>query len=208
MAALLSSRHGLGAGGLELLFQDDRQLGVHLERFLNEHHIPHTPTLFDEKGRYLFASPGKVEVLARALTRAVGKGHDNELFVLFIDLVELGAEMGPLLKAVKVALARHHQVMVVIPWPADLEPPAREEGQGKKKRSRRRRSGTGSVRLREELVREELKQLLQRRYLKAFHTARRQFARLQVPVVCAAEEEPIALILDRIDRLRGLRRRR
>src|SRR5205823_7185805 len=127
MAALLSSRYGLGGGGLELLMQDDRRLGGYLERFLNEHFIPHTPQLFDRKGNYLFASAAKIDVLSAALLRAVGKGHDNELFVLFVDLVELMPQIDPLLKAVKVALARHHQVMVVIPWPPDLDPPGREE---------------------------------------------------------------------------------
>ena len=34
------------------------------------------------------------------------------------------------------------------------------------------------------------------------------FARVQVPVVCAAEGDPVPLILDRLDRLRGQRRRR
>src|SRR5262249_17075417 len=62
--------------------------------------------------------------------RAIGKGHDNEMFVLFVDLVELGPNLEPLMRSVKVALARHHQVMVIIPWPPGLELPNREDPEG------------------------------------------------------------------------------
>ncbi|MFX9065594.1 hypothetical protein ABTN38_19505, partial [Acinetobacter baumannii] len=65
----------------------------------------------------------KIEVLSGALLRAVSQGRDNELFVLLADLLELTEHLGPLLRAVKVALARHHQVMVVCPWPVDVPAP-------------------------------------------------------------------------------------
>jgi hypothetical protein len=57
-------------------------------------------------------------------------------------------------------------------------------------------------------LRERMKRLMARRYHRGFHRVRKQFARLQVPVVCAAEELPIPLILEQLDRLRGQRRRR
>src|SRR5439155_358262 len=81
--------------------------------------------LYDARGRYLFAAPRKVEVLAGALLRAVGKGRDNELFVLLADLLELDDHLAPLLAAVKVAVARHHQIMVVCPWPPGIPLPRR-----------------------------------------------------------------------------------
>ena len=59
-------------------------------------------------------------MLAATLLRSVGKGHDNELFVLLVDLIELSDRLEPLLRAVRVALARHHQVIVVCPWPLAL----------------------------------------------------------------------------------------
>jgi uncharacterized protein (DUF58 family) len=204
MAALLAERYALGGGGLELLLEDDRQLGSYLERFLNEHHVPHTPQLFGRGGEYLFRSTEKLERLTAALMRSVGKGHDNELFVLFVDLVELEKDIDPLLRAVKVALSRHHQVFVVLPWPPGLPLPKRESaeeaGAAKRKKLRVPRSERGI----EKIVNE----LMARRYHQAFHRIRKTFARLQVPVVCAAESDPIQLILDRLDRLRGLRRRR
>src|SRR5262249_37009082 len=82
LAALLSVRYGLAPGGLEAMLEDDDQLSLLLQRFLTEHRVPFSLPLYDRKGRYLFAAPEKVGVLAGALVRAVGKGHDNELFVL------------------------------------------------------------------------------------------------------------------------------
>ena len=62
---------------------------LHLQRFLAEHQVPYSLPLYDPAGRYLFAAPEKVDVLAAALLRAVASGHDNELFVLLADLLEL-----------------------------------------------------------------------------------------------------------------------
>ena len=202
MAALLASRYDLGAGGLELLLEDDSQLGVHLERFLNEHYIPHVPQLYDRAGRYQFAAKEKIGRLTSALLRAVGKGHDNELFVLLVDLVELEDELEPLVRAVKVALARHHQVMLIIPWPPDLELPRRDEEHW----TRRKRPRYGQMS--STYLKEHLRILTTRHYHKSFHRARRTFARLQVPVLCAADADPIPLILERVDRLRLVHRRK
>jgi uncharacterized protein (DUF58 family) len=217
LSALFARRYDLGPGGVELLMQDDGQLGDYLERFLNDHHIPHTPALFDQRGRFLYASPEKVDVLASALLRAIGKGHDNELFVLLVDLVELEGRLGPLLRAVKVALARHHQVVVVCPWPPDLAPPGEallpdEPLPGLRPPGRKRKGVRVHAVARPVLSAADLRNLMSRltarRYNRSFHRLRKVFARLQVPVVCAAAEEPVRLILERLDRLRGLRRRR
>src|SRR5207244_483877 len=116
-------REGLAPGGLALLLEDDEACSLALQRFLAEHHVPYPLPLYGPDGRYLFASPAKVEVLARALLRAVGRGRDNELFVLLADLLELTEQLGPLLRAVKVALARHHLVIVICPWPPGIPVP-------------------------------------------------------------------------------------
>ena len=83
--------------------EDDDRFSNCLQRFLAEHHVPYPLPLYDHRGRYLFASPTKVKVLADALVRAVGKGHDNELYVLLADLLELTEDLAPFLRAVKVA---------------------------------------------------------------------------------------------------------
>jgi uncharacterized protein (DUF58 family) len=200
MAALLSVRHGLAPGGLAALTEDDGLLAEHLQRFLAEHHVPFALPLYDRRGRYLFASPEKIDVLARALLQAVGKGHDNELFVLLADLVELSDRLDPLLRAVSVALARHHQVMLVCPWPPGLpvptadSPPPSPDVPGPPGRPA--------------WLKKALSRATAARFHRAFQEVRQTFARLGVPVICAASDESVPLILDRLERLRLLGRRR
>ncbi len=195
MAALLSVRHGLAPGGLEALLQDDELMALHLQRFLAEHQVPYRLPLYDPRGRYLFAAPEKVDVLARALLQAVGKGHDNELFVLLADLIELSDRLGPLLRAVRVALARHHQVMIVCPWPPGLPPPGAVE------------ELPAGLPPAEAGLRPLLRRTTAERFHRAFAELRQTFARLGVPVICASDEESVRLVLDRMDRLRLIGRR-
>ena len=204
LAALLSARYGLVPAGLARYLEDDREFALALQRFLAEHQVPYTPPLYSGDGRYLFASPGKVGVLARALLHAVGRGRDNELFVLMADLLELDGQLGPLLRAVKVALARHHQVVVICPWPPGVPPPPAE---------RRRPAGAPQEVLFENEPRGRgFRQMLRRsatdRLHRAFRRARQAFARMGVPLVNAQSDEPVALVLERMERLRGPRRKR
>ncbi|HVS37061.1 MAG TPA: DUF58 domain-containing protein [Gemmataceae bacterium] len=193
LAALFSMHYGLGPGGLSALLEDDDAFALLAQRFLGEHHVPYTLPLYDRDGRYLFASPGKVGVLAAALLRAVGRGRDNELFVLLADLLELDDALDPLLRAVRVAVGRHHQVVLVVPWPSGMRLPEDEPSDA-------------------EAMSEKLPVILGRATTRRFHCAyrrlRQSFARLGVPVVCAASDEPVPLILQRINRLRNVGRRR
>jgi uncharacterized protein (DUF58 family) len=194
LAALLSVQHGLAPGGLEALLADDEQMAVHLQRFLALHHVPFRLPFYDGNGRYLFAAPQKVDVLARALTRAVGKGHDNELFVLLADLIELTDRLDPLLPAVRVALARHHQMVLVCPWPPGLPPPG--TGDLSEEPTSAAEGGVETV----------LRHATVARFHRSFAELRRTFGRLGVPVICGADDESVRLILDRMDRLRLVRR--
>jgi uncharacterized protein (DUF58 family) len=192
LAAILSVRYGLAPGGLEALLEDDDAFSLLLQRFLADHQVPYTLPLYDDAGRYQFAAPDKVPVLAAALLRAIGKGRDNELFVLLADLLELDDRLDPLLRAVRVALSRHHQVLLVCPWPPGVPLPGAEE--------RRRPRPLG--------LRTLVQQATATRFHQAYHRVRQTFARLRVPVVCAADDEPVPLILDRLDQLRLARRKR
>jgi uncharacterized protein (DUF58 family) len=196
LAALLAVRQRLGPGALPALLEDDDAFALQLQQFLAEHQVPYAVPLYDEAGRYLPAAPGKVDVLARALLQAVGRGRDNELFVLLADLLELDDHLGPLLHAVRVALARHHQVVLICPWPPGL-PLSGEEG------AERPAQGPEDAVLRDLLAR-----VTAARFHAAYARVRRTFARLGVAVVCAASEEPVPLILDRMDRLRCVGGRR
>jgi hypothetical protein len=190
LAAILAERYSLGPGGLGILLEDDEQFSLCMQRFLAEHQVPYPLPLYDRRGRYLFASPGKIGVLAGALVRAVGKGHDNELFVLLVDLLELVDQLEPLLCAVKTALARHHKVLVICPWPPGIPPPPARE-----KLDRSPPSVTNSQGLR--TTDYGLRTTTTQRLHWAFGRLRRAFIRLGVPVICADSGDPVRLILKR-----------
>jgi uncharacterized protein (DUF58 family) len=203
LAALLSVRYGLAPSGLEAMLEDDDLFALHLQMFLADHQVPYNLPLYDAQGRYLFAAPEKVPVLGKALLQAVGRGRDNELFVLLADLLELDEHLEPLLQAVRVTRGRHHQVILVCPWPGNLERPGTEMAEEMQSGPRTQRSGVSRPRS----TRRLLSQLSQRSYQAAYHRVQRRFAALGVPVVCAADEAGVPLILQQIDRLRGVRGR-
>jgi uncharacterized protein (DUF58 family) len=201
MAAVLSTLYGPVPGGLAALLEDEPQFARALQRFLADHQVPFSPPLYDERGRYLFAAPAKVEVLTRSLLRAVKGGHDNELFVILADLLELGDRLEPLLDAVKVAMARHHRVIVVCPWPAGVAPPADNDG-----------ATTPAAQTHRSTSRQALRASLQeadtQRLHREFFQLRRRFGRLGVPLISARSSEPARLILERLERLRAVGRYR
>jgi uncharacterized protein (DUF58 family) len=190
LAAVLAVLHRLPPGGLAYLLEDDAAFAEHAQRFLAEHRVPYDVPLYDDRGRYLFARPAKVGVLAKALTRAVGRGRDNELFVLLTDLLELDGHLTPLLKAVRVARARHHQVLIVCPWPAGLAAP-----DGPPPPALPPASATAA-----ELVRLATHQ----RMVRAWRSARRAFGRMGAPVLSAASGDPARLILHRLEQMRSI----
>jgi uncharacterized protein (DUF58 family) len=196
LAALLAARHALGPGGLAALLEDDDLFSLHVQKFLADHHIPFALPMYDPEGRYLFAAPEKVPVLAKALTAATSRGQDNELFVLLADLLELDDHLGPLVQAVRVARGRHHQVILVCPWPAGVPlPQDQPEGEDRILATPARP------------LRDLLEEATRMRFHSAYHRLRKRFLRLGVPVVCAASDEPLPLILERIERLRVAGRR-
>jgi hypothetical protein len=127
--------------------------------------------------------------MGRALTRSIARGHDNELLVLLVDLIELETHLTPLLKAVRVARARHHHVMVVCPWPTGAA---------------RSRQSIPSAPSADAAVDELVRYAAELRSERAWHTIRRAFARLGVPVLRAAKGETARLILHRLDQLRAM----
>jgi uncharacterized protein (DUF58 family) len=186
LAAIFSVRYGPGPGAMQLIMEDDDLYSLYLQRFLAEHQVPYAPPLYDERGNYLFASAQKVRVLAAALVEATARGRDNELFVLLADFLELDeAQLEPLLQAVRVALSRHHQVVVVCAWPRGV--PAPRSGE-----SPRPPQAVGGL----------IARLATDRVQVGFARLRRAFARLGVQVTSAGSDESVPLILDRMQRLR------
>lgn len=189
LAAILAARDGTSAGGLAHLLEDDRAMQARLQGFLAEHQVPYPLPLYDSGGGYAFASPGKVQAIADALLRTVARGRDNELYVLLVDLVELDGWLDPLLRAVKVARARHHQVMLVCPWPPGALSPSKIDD---------------TLIVSPNSPDDALEALTHRRWLRGYQRVRRTFTRLGVPVLTAADSDVPRLILERLDRLRSM----
>lgn len=193
LAAVVAAWQGTAPGGLAVLTEDDDFFGKALQQFLDEHMVPHPVPLYDWRGKYLFSGAEKISVLEAVLLRAVRHAHDDELFILLADLFELGDELEPLRRAVRVALSRHHQVMLICPWLPDVPPP------GENPPAPLHAGDTTAI----------MRRALVRRYHRAFETVRHDFGRLGVTVVTALQKDSIQLILDRMDQLRvgGIRRR-
>lgn len=195
LAAVVTSYFGLGSGMLAELIQNDQSLSFHLQRFLAEHQVPYPGPLYDRQGHDPFSDAEKIQSLTKLLTRAVSRGHDNELFVLMADLLELDDRLSPLLKAVKVATARHHRVVVVCAWPPGMRPPSERSPDVPNRMSGMARSAIVETADRQART-------------TAYRALRRQMAKLRVPVVCAADSVAIRLLLTEIELLRTGRMRK
>ena len=207
LAAVLAARYGLAPGGLGVLLEDDDAFARLLQRFLSEHQVPYRLPLYDPHGRYLFAAPEKIPVLADALVRAVARGRDNELFVLLADLLELDDGLEPLLRAIRVARGRHHQIILICPWPPGLPRP--RDNPSMQAAASLALHGRPPGRRPGESISPHTAlwdQVTTRRFHVAYQRLRRTFTRLGVAVLCAAGDEPIPLILSRLERLRTLGR--
>ncbi len=192
LSAVMAVRYGLGPGGVGLLLEDDTQCRRYAQRFLIEHQVPFPMPFYDAQARYLFGAPGKLEVLARALMRSVLHGRDNELFVLLVDFLETGPRLEKVLRAARVAISRHHKVIVICPWPPSVDLP-----------TRRPRT---PVRTEPLALQDLLGQAAGLRLKQAFVHVRQAFARLGIPVLAAPQDEAIGLVLQRMQELRSLER--
>ena len=191
LAAILAHVGNLGPGGIMLLYRDNALFREHLDRWLAEHRVAVPTILYDGSGRYRFRSTRKPAWFAEALLSGIARGRDNELFVLLADLLDLDADLDPLIRAAKVALARHHQVQIVCPWPPGVPLPGET-----------RKAPAAPPKLQE---------LLHRAFADRLHAdfgdLKRKFAGLGVTVLAAPSDKTVAAILERLQRLRaGVRR--
>jgi uncharacterized protein (DUF58 family) len=195
LSAVMAQIDGSGPDAVERLIHDDAAYAVRVGSFLAERQVRVPVPLYDDLGRYRFRSPGKVPVLAREMVKAVSRARDNELYVILADLAELGPDLGPLEKAVRVARARKHHVMVILPWPADLPGPDEKPAPPTRDRDVTRKAAT-------------VREAIAKHYHEQFRRVRRTLGRSGATVLRINETDPIQVVLDRLDRLRGLRTRR
>lgn len=206
LGLVFATLDGDAPGAESHYLHDDQAFARRAQRFLAEHHARYPVRLYDARGRYLFHSRAKLDVLVKAINYGVARGHDNELFVLLVDLVELADDLDVLIRAVRVAVARHHQVMIILPWPEDV-PDVPKEAPGEDDRiplEKAERFSRGGYRA----IADEVANDYISGYHKAYFKIRRAFGRLGVLVTRADADEPVQMVLDRLDRLRGVGRRR
>ena len=204
LGLLFATLDGDEAGAEVHYLHDDQIFSRRAMRFLADHQARYPIRLHDTRGRYLFHSRPKLTTLAGALNYGVSRGRDNELFVLLADLIDLAEELDPVLQAVRVAVGRHHQVMIIIPWQEDMPPPAGTDADDSLRIPKAELiADRGLQALDRELERDQVE-----RYHKNFARVRREFGRLGVTVVRAGHEETVQLVLDRMNRLRGMAVRR
>lgn len=128
VSSVVAAVRRLGADGLAMMIHHDETFSRETQSFLVEHRVPYRRPLYDDRGRYIFANEAKIAEAARSLLRATAHAHDNEMFIFLIDLFDHEASWGPLIEAMKLARAKHHEVLVVAPWPAELAVPSHRSG--------------------------------------------------------------------------------
>ncbi|QDU59833.1 hypothetical protein Pan216_06660 [Planctomycetes bacterium Pan216] len=196
LASLFAVREGLGPGGIPLLEEDNDAFSAAAQRFLNEHRVPYRRPYYGTHGKYLFSSPSKLEWLRKYLLRAVAMAHDNELFVIVVDLLELPADWKPVIQAIKVALSRHHQVILICPWPVGLPAPDEDE------EIMPAHAARTADRYAQDPVR-AIRRLDMVRYRRAHAELRELLSPLGVPLVLGSGSQAVGAVLARIERLRS-----
>lgn len=227
LSALFSLQDGAGPDAVERYLHDDRVYANRVAVFL-QHHLLRCPVpLYDDQGRFRFRCADKAPVLAQAMVRAVSRARDNELFVVMADLAELGKDLSPVVKACRVARSRHHHVLVIVPWPADVpspddpadgepviavedEPPVQNAWDlpmRKARTSKEKKAALNAKNRQNRLVR-SVRISLTKQYHESFRLLRRQLGKVGATVMRFNDGDPVRLVLDRLDRLRGMRSRR
>jgi uncharacterized protein (DUF58 family) len=191
LAALFASLDGDTPAAIERYISDDEFFAARADRFLIAHRVQPTPQMYDAQGNYRFLGKEKVDVLANTIVRSVGTARDNELYVVLADLVELNGHLDRLLAAVRAARARHHQVLVLLPWPSDV--PSPHDPRKKPDRSKRL------------TVTKLVEDALIDGYLGRFDAVRSALVKAGANVFRFDEDDPVQLILQRLEQIRGAR---
>ena len=179
LAAVYALLDAGGPGDLEHHLNDDMAFADRSRRFLADHRVRPVAPVGGESGN----SADKIAIVARALQAVVGRARDNELYVMFLDLLSAEHSLAPLLAAARMARARHHQVLVVVPWPAFPTPIW-----GAKARYADVAAAAAEQRCR-----------------RRFDHVRRELGSAGVPVTRADAGGTVRTVLEQMDRIRGVR---
>jgi hypothetical protein len=126
-----------------------------------------------------------LDTMVKSIQQAVLRAKDNEVFVLFIDLLSHPRNLTDLMHALKLAKGRHHRVLVVSTSP-QFERPKVERFDHAKRNAKQWRDMADGLRIYENA--NQVKHL---------------FREIAVPFSISAEESTIPLVLREIELARS-----
>lgn len=122
LANVMASIYRLSPTKQVQLIYDDSLMAVCLQHFLSRSGLSWMAPIVAPRGRSLQDGLPRMKLLSEALTLAVARARDNEVFVVMADLLDCAPGISHLMPAVRTALARHHRVAFVCPSPNFLRP--------------------------------------------------------------------------------------
>ena len=109
------------------LIHDDQFMATHARELLTKAGVSWMDPMVKARARSFNDGLATMELLGKAVSRSVLQARDNEVYVIFANLLECATNISRLLPALKMAVARHHRVMIVCPTATFRRPDAMPE---------------------------------------------------------------------------------
>ncbi|MEO2013746.1 MAG: DUF58 domain-containing protein [Fuerstiella sp.] len=122
LANVMAGLYGLSISQIVELVHDDRMMAQFAQRLLNEAGVSWMPPLVETRDQGFHDGMATMELLSKAITESVATARDNEVYVVLANLLECATNISYVVPAIKLALARHHRVILVCPTPAFRRP--------------------------------------------------------------------------------------
>lgn len=104
------------------LVLDDNAMARHAQQFLADGGVSWMDPMVHTRSQGFHDAMATTQLLSKAVTETVTMARDNEVYVIMANLLECATNISHLLPALKMALARHHRVVVVCPTPTFRRP--------------------------------------------------------------------------------------
>lgn len=105
------------------IWHDDHRFAEHLQTFVQQAGASWMPPLVN---RVDPADPAGIVALEGAIRHSILRARDNEVYVIFADLLSCSTHFARLAQVVKLAVAKHHRVAFVCPT-STFERPSKTE---------------------------------------------------------------------------------
>lgn len=104
------------------LVHDDNLMATYAQRFLADGGVSWMDPMVQTRSQGFHDGMATMELLSKSITESVTMARDNEVYVVLANLLECATNISYLLPAIKMALARHHRVVVICPTPTFRRP--------------------------------------------------------------------------------------